>query len=426
MSLEPPFSLKRPKVKPVHLATGVFVTLLGGFRRLERLNRVAMHQPKIMKSGQHKGRVHPDDPYAADRIYDELRRAGRISDRVDRQGLDVVRQSVHQLLNNDQAAFHCYTPHRPFGNDYTTSQGKLVTMDPNHPTDGDLGAIIVATLRETPEGQTILRFINDILAAPTTLGALAQPFTDDDDLAPRTRVVDAPAGLATLMAAQTNALGNLVSRLQGNFTVETQARLIIIGLCLWVLECVLLWSGRAIAAQNQRLVLADFTQHPRRPMRRASWMSIVQARRQLNDYRQLCKEANPPVNNPGPWAELFDYLGKRCGLIQPRSDTSRARKYVEPMPDTIRVLVMSSFKPTERLLPFGELAKRLRETWSLILGADKDDLDRIRQTGLGIVTEDQDLALNVRCFRERLEELQLAVRLSDGEHRCAALPEDLP
>ena len=96
------------------------------------------------------------------------------------------------------------------------------------------------------------------------------------------------------------------------------------------------------------------------------------------------------------------------------------------MSDTIRVLVMSCFREGDTLLPFPKLAQRMRQTWSLVIGAEPDDPDRIREAGFGNLQEDDDLAANVAAFRERLEELQLATRLSDGEHRCAALPEDLP
>ena len=227
--------------------------------------------------------------------------------------------------------------------------------------------------------------------------------------------------LANIMTSQTEALSNLVSRLSGNFTPETQARLLIVGMSLWVVFAILRWSEHACGTTEPRLLLADFSQRPRRPLRRASWLSVVQARRQIGDYKKLCSEKSLKH-----WPDLFDYMGKRCGLIQPRSDSSRGRKYIEPMPDTIRVIVMSCFKSNETLLPFGQLAKRIRQTWGIVIGAEHDDTERIRAAGFGNLQEDDDIAANVTSFRERLEDLQLAVRLSDGEHRCAALPEDLP
>jgi hypothetical protein len=87
---------------------------------------------------------------------------------------------------------------------------------------------------------------------------------------------------------------------------------------------------------------------------------------------------------------------------------------------------MSCFRNGETLLPFVKLAQRIRQTWSIVVGAEPDDPERIRDAGLGNLEEDDDIATNVSAFRERLEDLQLAARLSDGEHRCAALPEDLP
>jgi len=62
----------------------------------------------------------------------------------------------------------------------------------------------------------------------------------------------------------------------------------------------------------------------------------------------------------------------------------------------------------------------------VVVGGEPDDPQRFREAGFGNLQEDDDIAANVTAFRERLEDLQLAVRLSDGEHRCAALPEDLP
>jgi len=424
--MTPPFKLKRPTVKPVHLATGIFVARQGGFRQLRRLNRTALHELKVQKSGPHKGRVHPNDPYTSEKIYEELRQAGILSDRLTREHFETVRRALYQFLANDQAAFHCYAPHRQFGNDYSVCDRRLLTMDPNHPTDGGLGAVLLSALSASAAGRSVLETIDLILDQPSPIGDLAAPFIEAEDLAPSSPTHVETEDLASLMAPQTEALANLARRVQGNFTPETQARLIVLGLCLWVLVATLKWSELACGRQDAHILLADFTQSPRRPIRRASWGSVVQARRQLEDYMKLCKDSNPPVGNPGNWATMFDYLGKRCGLIQPRSDKSRGRRYVEPMSDTIRVLVMSCFHEGETLLPFVRLAQRIRQTWLIVTGAEPDDPERIRLAGLSNLQEDDDLAANVSAFRERLEDLQLYVRLSDGEHRCAALPEDLP
>lgn len=424
--MSPPFKLKRPKIKPVHLATGVFVARQNGFRQLKRLNRVAMHQLKVQKSGPHRGRVHPDDPYTSEKVFEELQQADILSSRLTREQFEVVRRALHQFLANDQAAFHCYSPHKPFGNDYSTCDRRLVTMDQSHPTDGGLGVVLASVLASSAAGRTVLEGIDTFLDEPSAAGDLAAPFLDPDEPTARQVALPETEDLADLMVQQTEALSNLASRLKDNFTPETQARLLILGLSLWVLSATLKWSERACGTQTPRLLLADFTQRPRRPLRRASWISVVQARRQLGDYVSFCRQSNPPVGDPGNWGEMFDYLGKRCGLIQPRSDTSRGRRYVEPMSDTIRVLVMSCFREGDTLLPFPKLAQRMRQTWSIVIGAEPDDPDRIREAGFGNLQEDDDLAANVTAFRERLEELQLATRLSDGEHRCAALPEDLP
>lgn len=424
-----PFTLKRPKVKPVHLATGIFVARLGGFYSLKRLNEVVMYQLKVMRTGTHKGQVHPGDPYVSEKVFEEIRRpeVNAIGDRISREELELVRRALHQFVANDQAAFQAFFPHRPFGNDYSTCDRRLVTMDASHPTDGGLGTLVVSALELSPEGRSVLGSIDRILAAGSSLGDLCKPFIEHDaQLTPRTFASASAPEVASLMAVQTTALSQLASRLQGNFTLETEARLLLLGVSLWILLCVLRWSERECGAERPRLLLADFSQRARRPLRRGSWLSVVQARRQLADYVSLCKNSNPPLGDPGNWPELFDYLGKRAGLIQPRADKSRGRKYIEPMPDTLRVLVMSSFSADERLLRFGTLARRLRETWSIVVGAEPDDPQRFREAGFGNLQEDDDIGENVTAFRERLEELQLAVRLSDGEHRCAALPEDLP
>lgn len=424
--MEPPFTLKRPKVKPVHLATGIFVARQGGFLPLKRLNKVVMHQPKVQKSGLHRGRVHPDDPYASEKLFEELRRAEVLSERLSREQLETVRRALHQFVANDQAAFASYAPHKPFGNDYSVCDKRLVTMDPGHPTDGGLGNVLVNLLATSAAGRSVLSAVDTVLGQPSAMGDLASPFLENEEMVARPLPPIDVEELAEVMASQTEALSNLVGRLQGNFTPETQSRLLIIGLSLWVIVAILRWSERACGSTSTRLLLADFSQRPRRPLRRASWLSVVQARRQLGDYKTKCKNSNPPVGDPGNWSELFDYLGKRCGLIQPRSDSSRGRKYIEPMPDTIRVIVMSCFKSGETLLPFVQVAKRIRQTWGIVIGAEPDDTALIREAGFGNLQEDDDIAANVAAFRERLEDLQLAARLSDGEHRCAALPEDLP
>jgi hypothetical protein len=82
---------------------------------------------------------------------------------------------------------------------------------------------------------------------------------------------------------------------------------------------------------------------------------------------------------------------------------------------------MSCFESGEMLLPFVQVAKRIRQTWGIVIGAEPDDTALIREAGFGNLQEDDDIAANVAAFRERLEELQMVARLSDGEHRCAAL-----
>lgn len=388
-----------------------------------------MHQPKVMGSGKHKGQIHPTDPYVSETVYSAMQASGAqtLASRISREEFEIVRRALHQFVANDEAAFHAFSPHRPFGNDYSTCDHRLVTMDGAHPTDGGLGVLLVSALELSAKGQTVLTAIDRILHAHSPLGDLASPFIDpNEQITPRPFTPIDAQDIASLMSAQTNALSQLAERLRDNFTLETEARLLLVGLSLWILIGVLRWSTQALSVPNPQILLADFSQRPRKPIRRASWLTVVQARKQLGSYVSQCRQSNPPVGDPGNWPDLFDYLGKRSGLIQPRADRSRGRKFIEPTPDTLRVLVMSCFGENERLLKFGTLAQRLRETWAISVGAEPDDPQRFRNAGIGNLQEDDDIGGNVTAFRERLEELQLAVRLSDGEHRCAALPEDLP
>jgi hypothetical protein len=308
-------------------------------------------------------------------------------------------------------------------------------MDAPHPTDGGMGAVLTTVLANHPAGASVLKALTSILKKPSALGNLLTPLYEQEDFVP----VEIPSldvqELASCTSQQVEALASLVARLNGNFTTETQARLLVIAISLWVVVGLLRWSELALGESNATFLLADFTQRPRRALRKASSLSVNQAKRQIAAYTkkwddcvQAGKDANPPVDlaGCGPWSKLFEYLGKRAGLIQPRDDNSRARRYVEPMADTLRVLVMSCFDDGEKLLPLPTLATRLRERWSIVIGIDPDDPELIRSAGLGSLQEDDDIAFNKEAFIERLEELQLGVRLSDGEHRCAAIPEDLP
>ena len=119
----------------------------------------------------------------------------------------------------------------------------------------------------------------------------------------------------------------------------------------------------------------------------------------------------------------FRDLGVRIGVVQPRSPVAK-HKHVELQADTLRVLAYSLLEK-DRVMTLPEFAAQLRETWSIVVGAQAGDGDVLRVNRFGPLDQDEDLLPNATAFQALLVRLGLAVEPSDGLTLVAIDAEEL-
>jgi hypothetical protein len=107
-------------MKPVHLFTTFFLTIIGRAQRNEMLNRTAVVRNK-------KGLL---EGYTLDGLHDRLLTEGRIADTLTKKELDLIRWQLHALLNNDQAMNAAFRPFKTFGSDYTGTSERFLPSQP--------------------------------------------------------------------------------------------------------------------------------------------------------------------------------------------------------------------------------------------------------------------------------------------------------
>ena len=409
------------RMKPVHLATSFLLALTGRYRILKWLNIAANPRTAAKREG---------DLYVAENLYPELSAEGLqiLNEGVDMQGLKLLRQHLNAAFNNDGAALSpAFPPYSTFGGDYSTpSLAYLANQSKNH---GHAGAFLWLILNQSDAGRHFLSLSAGIIGeASSTAGFLGNPLVEgdeqafDDDLAglcgnPPLEFLSA---VSDLMRPQTEALHRLARHLSLSPSVYA-LRNLILGLGGWLLT----YQIRHVPGCADSVLFCDFAGDTRRRLRDQSaacysrhlglfgrslhlWLektaSVV-----ADTDRALLERMEAKITKG--LEDHFRDFSERIGWVQPRSGT--ANKYFRPLPDTMRVLLMSVLEGDE-ICTIDEIALRLRDQWQLVLGLLPTDHTVLRNHGYGPLDEDADLRANRDAFKRLAKHLGLAWEPSDG------------
>lgn len=418
------------RVKPVHFATGFFVSLLGRHFRTETLNNVVAFTDGKDHSGN----------YALGQLHDTLRTQGKIRAGIGQRELHLLRKHLRSLANNDEAVFPIYGE-KEFGCDYSTASHDILTRTRDN--DGFSGFFVRAILDETDEGRRVLEFAKTCMTQPQApLRQIYQPLLQEDaipedvesryvsklgELAPK-RI----KRIAKMMGRQTNALVTLCRNADGIAASETRLRFLIVGLCLWLFRY-LVQEGVA-GASEPFILLADASGDASSRIRSQSRWSYARLREALMasfaefaaagkfedcadawDYVQTNLNGRPKIE------EFYGTIALRSGLAQPRTGRVAA-KHFEPQPDTLRVMILSILAQEEGLVPLAEVLERLYATWGIVYGGRPEDAQALGDLGYAGLDQDHDLIPNMDALVALLSELGLATRFSDGLVMCHSLP----
>lgn len=419
------------RMKPVHFATSFLLSLAGRQHELELLNKAS-----VPKAAPRDSRSILDE-YVSDRLYPKLVELNRLSDVVDQDAFRALRAHLNAAYNNDGAALNAaFAPYNSPGTDFSTPSLRYVSnKSKNH---GYAGTFVVRVLEATPEGTAVLTGCRRLLDAPSPpladfgaplLDHLDEPFVDRYDEQFGTLDDKRLKVVAAEMHEQTKAISRLVENLEATRSAYA-LRFLIIGLCSWLFVYMMKRGA------SEPLLLIDALQggNPRiRAQSRASYA------RQLDLFsanydRQW--DRKPPALSASDWSVFaasadarqnldnhFRDLGVRIGFVQPRAP-SATRKHIEIQADTLRVLVLSLIAPGQ-IMTLSDLARALRRTWCICVGADAEDAQLLRAQRFGPLDSDEDLQPNAASFQALLVRLGLAVEPSDGLTLCAIDAEDL-
>lgn len=419
------------RVKPVHFATGFFVSLLGYHYDAEILNNVvAFTDGKDMTGNYSLHDLHP-----------LLSREGKIGASISPRDLHILRKHLRCLTHNDEAVYPAYAEKAGFGCDYSTASQDILTCVKDN--DGFAGHFVRTILQQTDTGQFVLDFAKSCLNEPdVTLRRVFRPILDqerqDKDSSGRYETkfgeLDSKRtkAIAKRMMGQTFALKTLCENTQNLTASETKLRFLIIGLCLWLFRYLI---EEALTGSGETCVLlADVIGDSSSRMRSQSRWSYARLREELvasfqrfNDEGRFaeCEEAweyvEKEMQGRPKFEEFYRELALRSGLAQPRAGRVQA-KHFEPQPDTLRILVLSVLPADEGLISITELLDRLFKIWGLCFGGRPEDAELLGESGYGGLDQDHDLTPNSKALIDLLTEIGLATRYSDGLVMCHSQP----
>lgn len=416
------------RVKPVHFATGFFVSLLEHHYPAEVLNYVVAFSDGKDLSGN----------YALSNLHPELIRLNKLSSGIGLRELHTLRKHLRSLAANDEAVFPAYGEKAGFGCDYSTASHDILTRTKDN--DGFSGFFTYSVLNATEDGRFILEFARKCLNAPspTTLRQVFQPLVDGDrqeqDPAGRYEAKFGELGdkrikgIAKRAVKQTKALRTLCENIELLAATESKLRFLIIGLCLWLFNYLI---KEAIEHPDESaIVLVDVSGESRSRMRKQSRWSYARLREDLiagftrfakekrfEDCLEVWEYVQDEQQGRPRFEEFYRELALRSGLAQPRANRVPA-KHFEPQPDTLRALVLSVLPVTEGLCPLNDLLDRFFSVWGLVFGGRPDDADLLAKLRYAGLDQDRDLIPNVRALVDLLSDLGLATQFSDGLVMC--------
>jgi hypothetical protein len=433
------FGYEPGRMKPVHFATGYFLAITGRRYRLEWLNKTAVTT--------HKDGL--KDDYLPENLLDILRTDQKVSSRVDLVKLQELRQQINAAVDNDSAVFAAFSPYSQFGNDYTLTSARFVTDHKR--LDGFAGYFISRVFERNDDGRTVREFSETwISQSADPLERFVTPLLDQaDDADDWDNRYDGKFGelndarldaISAQMRSQTAAVAQLCRNLDANTPHHSRLRSLMLAVSTWLIAYLLRESAN-VSGQTQRLLLfMDFLGQPGTRCRSQSRASFAR-------HREMLYRSYEAWNSAGRFAaygesfELFRHgrsglldvkfleqhfsdLSVRIGLAQPRASQVRQKHY-ECQPDTLRMLINSVLIGDE-LLPFPQLAERLKGIWGTCFGGCVDDHAELQEAGYLGLDEDDDLRANREAVVKLLKTMDLAVEPSDGLVLCAIDNELLP
>jgi hypothetical protein len=421
------FGYQPMRMKPVHFATGYFLSLTQEHYRLETLNKVATISSKKGLIGE----------YEATALFETLTTSTtpRLAKPINVSGLNLLRKQVNAIVANDDAVYPAYGEYKAFGCDYTLSSGFLIT---NHDRlDGYSGFFINKIFSNSQEGLEILEFSKSWISnSNDTIHNFLRPLLDtQNEVIPWDNTYSSLFGdleierinaISEDMILATKALAQLCRTLESRESHHARLRSLIIGLGVWIILYQVRESAKSCNVSPNALFFNDFTKD-------STCRSRATSRMCFSKHREMIFRSYENWLNTGRIANLNDFtksnqldlkfleqnfssLAVRSGIAQPRAMQTKAKHY-ELQPDTVRAIITSILEP-DTLIPLNELAIRLRNTWQICFGGCHDDREKLRENGYYGLDEDDDLRRNRNSFVDLLKTLGLAYEPSDGLVLC--------
>ena len=425
------FGYQPLRMKPVHFASGFFISLTDTVYSNEVLNEVA-----VIKSN--KGL---QEGYAPEAVMGRLRNDALIADTTTQPEVELLRVQVNGVVNNDAAMYPAFKPYRPKGNDYTFISPRVLTTA--NRTDGYAGHFVATVLGATDTGKAVLGFARLVAEErQDTLERFVRPLLRDagpksSGIADKYRAtcgeLDASRvdEIAGSMQVQSKALARLCENLT-DYSHYRRVRYLIVGLLAWLMNYLL---RTATVCSPAPILLFDFIGRRDGPIRSQSQTCYSRLRETIGQAYHNLAEAGRFSSNPignklferkgRPDEDDFRFLEEhfgdlalRMGYAQPRA-SSVPQKHFELQSDTLRALMLSILDHDARsAISFQEVCDRLGDTWGIVIGGSRGDAEKLRQQGY-FGFDEKDLQRNAAGCAARLESLNLAVEPSDGLILCS-------
>lgn len=420
------------RMKPVHFASGFFISLTGEVFENELLNKVAVTKTN-------KGLL---EDYTSDAIIKRLKDEDLVSNSIQRTEIELLRTQINGVVNNDAAMYPAFHPYRPKGNDYTFISPRILTAE--NRTDGFAGFFVYTILNSSEHGKYVLdeglelastltstleNLVGPLLAGETPISCdLNEKYIDQFGEMSSQRITD----ISSFMQEETLALTKLCKNI-GTFSFYKRIRYYVLGLLAWLMSYVIKTATGGIT--DKQLIFFDFSDSKSSSTRLQSQACYARLREVVGQsYREFAKSGRfdpDPIeaglfNRRKENDELdfrflethFGDLALRMGYAQPRASRVN-QKHFELQADTLRILLLSVLsEDTNDVMTFDQVCEKLYQTWSVVVGGNGGDLDRLRDQGY-FGFDEEDLRRNALAFSEQLKSLSLAFEPSDGLILCS-------
>lgn len=131
----------------------------------------------------------------------------------------------------------------------------------------------------------------------------------------------------------------------------------------------------------------------------------------VNDYLdQFTRNLVKQFAKNAFYTDFFRSVGLRCGVLMPRGPYQN--KHFAFQPDTLEALLLGCVDIDE-MITMGDFAERLWNRYGIVIGGLPQDIEILNNVAIQEVNQD-DLTLNYNTFTQRMVDLGLAKKHSDG------------